>query len=78
MSFRFLCLKKQGIFDFLKKAYLTTLGNQLWLHFKMKSKETKQMLLKPIYAGIRICCEICEIMLDKCQKCIMYQKNCCG
>ena len=78
MSCRFLCLKKQGIFDFLIKAYLTTLDNQLWLHFKMKSKETKQMLLKPIYVGIRICFKICEIMIEKCQECIIYQKNCCG
>ena len=33
--------EKQGVCDFLRKAYFTTLDNQLWLHFKMKSKETK-------------------------------------
>ena len=38
---KFVCLKKQSFFDFFMKAYCTTLDNQLWLHFKMKSKETK-------------------------------------
>ena len=31
---------------------LTTLDNQLWLHFKMKSKEIKHTLLKPIYVSL--------------------------
>ena len=78
ISCRFLCLKKQCLFDFSIKAYFTTLDNQLWLHFKMKSKETKHMLLKPIYVGIRIGWKICEIMFKKCHKCIIYQKKCCG
>ena len=55
MSCRFVCLKKQSIFDFCVKDYLATLDNQLRLHFKMKSKKTKHMLLKPIYVGLRIC-----------------------
>ena len=51
------------------KAYFTTLDNKLRLHFKMKSEETKQILLKPIYVGLRICWKICEIMFEKCHKC---------
>ena len=78
MSCRFLCLKKQCILDFCIKACFTTLDNQLWPDFKMFSKENKHMLLKAIYVGLRMCWKICEIMLEKCHKCIIYQKKCCG
>ena len=73
---------KKSILDFSMKAYFTTLDNQLWLHFNMKSKDNKHMLLKPIYVCLRIywiCWKIGEIMLEKCHKCnIVYQKKCCG
>ena len=70
--------EKHSMFNVLRKAYFTTLDNQLWLHFRKKSKETKHILLKPIYVGLRICQKKFEIMLEKFQKCISYQKNCCG
>ena len=50
-----LYLNKQSIFDILRKAYFTTLDNELQLHFKKKSNETKHILLKPNYVGLRIC-----------------------
>ena len=38
-------------------------------------QKTKHMLLKTIHVGFRICFRICEIMLKKYQKWIIYKKN---